>query len=163
MRAIGEKQWTGRTALCLFLAFFGVVFAANAAFIYLASVSWTGLATEDAYRKGVAYNQTIDRAAAQRALGWQTAVSLAPVDGGTHRLGLTLRDRADAPLNGRTVTATLRRPGVDDVIETALQWRDSGYYASDLVLPYPGQWDVRIEVARDPDQPYLIETRLWPN
>lgn len=165
MRAVGQKPWTGRTALWLFLAFFGVVFAANGVFLYLASASWTGLTTEDAYRKGIAYNRTIERAAAQRALGWQTAVSLEAAEGGARRLALTLRDRADAPIDGRTVKATLRRPGVaGGDIETALGWTAAGYYAADLILPYAGRWDVRIEIGRRSGElPYLIETQIWPN
>ncbi len=164
MRAVGERQWTGRTALFLLLAFFGVVFAANGVFIYLASASWTGLSTEDAYRKGIAYNQTIERAAAQQALGWQTAVSLEPAGGTTRRLTVSLHDRAGRPIDGRTVTAALRRPiSAGGDIEADLKGIGSGRYAADLPAAYDGAWDVRIEVARGAEVPYLIETRLWPN
>jgi nitrogen fixation protein FixH len=164
MSAARERRWTGRTALFLLLSFFGVVFAVNGVFIYLATVSWTGLSTEDSYRKGIGYNQTIERAAAQQALGWRTSVSLDALDDNTHRLTVTLRDRSETPIDGQLVTATLRRPGAaDGDIETVLKWIDSGRYAADLTETYDGQWDVRVEVARDRDLPYLIETRLWPN
>jgi len=164
VRAGGERQWTGRTTLFALLAFFGVVFAANGVFIYFASASWNGLSTEDAYRKGISYNRTIDRAAAQKALGWKTAVALETAGANTQRLTLNLRDRADRPIDARTVTATLRRPlSAGGDIETALDWVGAGQYAAQLALSYRGQWEVSIEVARGGDLPYLIEARLWPN
>ena len=162
MRPAGERPWTGRTALFLMLGFFGVVFAANGVFVYLATSSWTGLYTDDAYRKGLDYNQTIERAAAQQALGWRTSVSLDAVDQSTHRLTVLLNDRTERPLDNREVTATLRGTvSAGDDIAVPLNWTGSGHYSADVALPARGQWDVRVEVVRDSDVPYLIETRRW--
>lgn len=164
MKPASERPWTGRTALFLMLGFFGVVFAANGVFVYLATSSWNGLYTDDAYRKGLDYNETIARAAAQQALGWRTSVSLEPLDEQTHRLTVSLRDRAERPIENRAVTATLRRPvSASDDISVPLNWTGPGHYTADVTLPARGQWDVHVEVARDRDLPYLIEARLWPN
>ena len=164
MRTLGVREWTGRTVLFLILAFFGVVFAANGVFIYLATASWTGLSTEDAYRKGLAYNATIERAEAQAALGWQTALTLAAHGTGTQRLTLSLRDRAGRPIEGRSVTAMLRRPlNTGGDVAATLTWAGAERYAADLSLPQGGQWLVQVEIMRDDAPPYLIETRLWPN
>ncbi len=48
----------------LFVAFFAVVLAANGALIAIALGSFTGLTTEHAYDKGLAYNRTLGDGAA---------------------------------------------------------------------------------------------------
>ena len=58
----------------LFVGFFGLVFAVNAVMIGIALSTWTGLETRDHYRKGVAYNEVIDKQAAQQARGWQASL-----------------------------------------------------------------------------------------
>jgi len=164
MTARSERQWTGRHVLVLGLAFFGIVFAANGVMVYLASSSWTGLETEDAYRKGLAYNRVIERGEAQAALGWRTAVALDSLSPDGLRLTVSLNDRDARPLDGRTVAARLRSAqSADGDVEIALQWVGAGQYAADLVSSYRGRWEVRVEVDRGGQQPYLIETRLWPN
>ena len=49
---------------------------ANGAMIWLAFATWTGLETEGAYQKGLAYNRTLEEAEAQAALGWQVDLEL---------------------------------------------------------------------------------------
>ena len=49
-----------------FLGFFAVVLLANGAMIWLAFATWTGLETEGAYQKGLAYNRTLAETEAQR-------------------------------------------------------------------------------------------------
>lgn len=164
MRKTRQREWTGRKMLFLMLAFFGVVFAADGVFAYLATSSWTGRSTEDAYRKGLRYNQTIERAAAQQALGWQTAVSLEPLDDNTDRVTVSLRDNLDAPIDKQSIMATFRRPvSADQDIEIPLQWTGAGLYTADLALPFRGQWDVHVAVERVSEAPYSIEARVWRN
>ena len=91
-------------------------------------------------------------------------MSLDELDETTHRLTVLLNDRAERPIDNRVVTATLRRPvSAGDDIAVPLSWTGSGRYSADVMLPARGQWDVHVEVARDHDVPYLIETRVWPN
>lgn len=164
MSAMVERKLTGRMVLFGFLAFFGVVFAVNGVFIYFATVSWTGVSSDDAYRKGLAYNETIERAAVQQALGWRTAVSLETIDPETDRLTVLLRDQTDKPIDGQVLTATLRRPvSADEDIEVALKQSAAGAYTADLALPFRGQWGVYVDVARDDGEPYSIEARVWRN
>lgn len=151
-----EFRFTGRMALALFAAFFGVVFVVNGIFAYLATNSWRGLETNDAYQKGLDYNDTLARADAQRALGWRVDITL---DGA--RPVLRLVDKAERPLDGFEVTGVARRP-VDERADRTLAFvgRGDGVYRSDVVLTEPGQWDVRIEVARRDGEPFLIGQRL---
>jgi len=144
-------------ALLMFLGFFACVFLVNGIFVYYATDTWRGLDTKDAYVKGLAYNETLARAEAQRALGWQVSVAL---DG--DRPVLTLADRQGMPLDGLEVTGIARHP-VDEHGDQALAFLaiGRGIYRTDGVLPQKGQWDLRVEVARPDAVPFLIEQRLW--
>ena len=157
MNARPEFRFTGRTVLALFIGFFGVVFVVNGVFVWQATDTWRGLDTPDAYVKGLAWNATLERAAAQKALGWQIEVSL---DGA--RPVVRLFDRDGRPLGGLAVTGVARRP-VDEHADRALVLVGSGdgAYRADSDLPAHGQWDLRVEVARRDGPPFLIEQRLW--
>lgn len=156
------RQITGRTVLLGLMAFFAVVFAANIVFVWLANESWSGLSTEDAYRKGLAYNDTLARAEVQRALGWQASTDIRARADGRHELVVTLREREGRPVDGRTVTANFRWPvseGQD--FTTALAQVGPGEYRAAFTPPTLGQWNLHVEVARGDEAPFLIETRLW--
>ena len=157
------RPWTGRTVLYILLAFFGVMALANAVFVYLATDSWTGLAAEDAYRTGLAYNDTIARAERQNALGWRSTVELQRGAGTQARLVVSLVDAAGRPVASESVRAQFRRPVKKGHDFTAvLTPQADGGFAATVDMPLPGQWDVRIEIARAGAEPYLIEARLWP-
>jgi nitrogen fixation protein FixH len=150
-------RMTGRRTLALFIGFFGVIFVVNGIFVWVATDSWRGLDTPDAYLKGLAWNQTLERAEAQKALGWQVEVTL---DGA--RPVVRLRDSAGAPLDGLAVTGIARRP-VDEHADRTLELvgHGDGVYRADVTLPARGQWHLHVEVARRSGPPFLIEQRLW--
>lgn len=156
------RQITGRTVLLSFLAFFGVIFLVNGIFFWFASDSWTGLSTEDAYRKGIAFNDELARAEAQRLLGWTAATEFISAGPGEGRLVFALTSADGLPVRGRDVSATFRRPVSEGMDFAAnLESTGPGKYAADIAPPVPGQWDVRLEVSRPGALPYLVETRIW--
>ena len=53
------RELTGAHVLAGLFAFFGVMLAANGVFVYVATTTFSGLSTDDAYRKGLSYNETI--------------------------------------------------------------------------------------------------------
>ena len=57
----------GRLYPWIFVAAMGLVILVNAGMIYLAVHSFTGLATQDPYGKGLAFNRTLAAAQAQAA------------------------------------------------------------------------------------------------
>lgn len=157
------KVWTGRTFLFWIGGFFAVVFAANAVFLWLATDTWTGLAAENSYRKGVDYNQTLERAASQRALGWTVQTNFASNGDATGVLTLVVSEAGGAPVEGRVVVADFRRPVVEGMdFLMPLQATGGGQYRTAVEFPAPGQWDVRLKISRPDAQPYLVETRIWP-
>ncbi len=162
MNASGKTMLTGRHVLIAVLAFFGLVIAVNGIFVVLALQSWSGLSTDDAYRRGLTYNETLRQAEAQRALGWQARADLAPLADGRARLSIVFTDRADAPVDGLVIVGQLRRPsreGADRAVELASQ--GSGRYGTDVDLPLRGQWDLHLRADSADGKTFILEDRLW--
>ena len=63
------RRITGWTVFYGMVAFFGVIIAVNLTFVYFALDSWPGLTTQHAYEEGIAYNKTLEQAAAQLIAG----------------------------------------------------------------------------------------------
>ncbi len=135
-----------------FVAFFVIVFAANGLMVFFSFESWTGISTEDAYRRGIAYNRVLDEARAHEALGWKLTVDFEPrPDEGARRGRLLARlvDRDGAPLPGARVSARIVRP-THEGYDRSVTFEDlgGGRYEAALALPLPGQWEVRLDARR---------------
>jgi nitrogen fixation protein FixH len=131
----------------IFVAGMGIVIAVNGVMITFAIETFPGLSTDDAYRQGIGYNQTIAAARAQAARGWQVDMRFVPspdATGDTHGgdLTATFLDRDGHPLSTLDVRATLIRPTHrGDDVDIALERRAEGVYGGRVSLPFPGQWD----------------------
>jgi nitrogen fixation protein FixH len=144
------------------LAFFGLVIAVNGTFIALALWSWSGLSTDDAYRRGLAYNETLAEAEAQRALSWRAQAVLAPLENGGARLTVVFTDRAGAPVEGLAVSGDLRRPVRDDQDRAVdLVRAGPGRYGADVERLLSGRWDVRLRATSPGGAVFVLEDRLW--
>lgn len=130
-----------------FVGGFAVVFAANAIMVTFAMSSWTGLETQDAYRKGLAYNRTLDAERRESALGWRGVAAME-----AERLAVTLTDRRGEPVTAATVRAVFVRPtaeGHDFSVDLAEQ--GGGRYAAAVDVPLAGLWDIRTVARRGAD------------
>ena len=151
---------TGRHVLIAILAFFGVIFAVNGVMTYFALNTFSGLAVDDAYRKGLRYNQQIAAADAQTAKGWQGELVY---HDGPGVLRLVLVDKADLPLRNLRVEGVLGRPASaqEDRPIAFVQTTPGVYEASVGLLP-GGQWSARLAAYQGSEtMPYIIERRLW--
>ncbi|WP_083859421.1 FixH family protein [Oceanibaculum indicum] len=160
MSTTGEHR-RGRWYPWLFVGFFAVVFAVNAIMIGIALSTWTGLETRDHYRKGLAYNDVIDRQAAQQARGWQVSLGWTALEATRGELKVTLQDGSGNPINGAGVVVELRRPtdaGLDRLVP--LVARGDGFYAARETLPAAGNWNARL-VIRNGDDTHIQMERLW--
>ncbi len=155
---------TGYHVLWGMLGFFAVIIAVNAVFVYLALNTFTGLSEPDAYRKGLAYNQNLEEAEKQRALGWKVKVGAELDPGGEARFRIEAADKNDVALNGLRLSGTLRRP-TNEGFDRQVEFRavGDGRYAADLVLPLRGQWDLDLIAEDAAGQRYRQEQRLWLN
>ncbi len=134
---------TGRSVLWWVISFFTVIFIANFFFIYFALSSWTGLSTENAYEKGVHFNETLAKGEAQKKLGWRSSVAIAA----NNQLKVKLVDRTGAPLTGLNVYANLVRPvieGSDQKIRLSEAGR--GFYQAPVTFSHFGRWQVEVVV-----------------
>lgn len=122
-----------------FLAFFGVVFLVNGIFIYTAIKTQTGVVTEQAYEKGLAYNKTLEDAQNQPALKDKITYSQ-PV------LRWVLRDETDAPLLNGVAKGHMIRPVQDGHdFDISFISRGDGVYEAMVMPPLKGQWVVKLE------------------
>lgn len=143
-RAPAGRKLTGRHVLFAFLAFFGVIIAVNVVMVYSALSTFNGIETPDAYRKGLAYNQTLAEEASQASLGWSGKLELSA----DRKLRLTLTDKAGQPVPGLAVSAKLGRPATDREDE-ALQLAEvsPGLYEAAAGKVAAGNWVVALEAG----------------
>ena len=144
----------------LFVGGFAIVFVVNGIMLTIALDSFTGIETEQAYKKGLAYNEQIDAAERQAALGWQVALAAEQSGPGEARITLEIADSAGQPLDGAEVVASLIRPtqaGHDR--SEALPRSAPGRYGATVALPLEGLWDLRVEIRHERGR-YRVTERL---
>ena len=145
-----EQRRRDRWIPLSFFGMFACILVANGALVYYALNTWTGLGTDDAYVKGLAYNETLAASEAQAKQGWQAELDYranAPLAG---RLTLDLKDRHGTAIENAEVTALIVRPtheGHD--FPAALGQNGEGRYAADLNFPLAGLWEIRLEVVHE--------------
>jgi nitrogen fixation protein FixH len=162
MTAMANKEFTGRHLLIILISFFGVMLAVNAVFIYLALSTFSGLERPSAYQDGLKYNETIEEARAQDALGWSHKVALSPVG----RIELTVTGASGEPVPGLAVSGRIERPVATDTRrELVLSEVREGVYAADADGIGPGNWILTLSAAKarpgGKDAVYRLKERLW--
>lgn len=121
-----------------FVVFFAIVALVDGVMVTLAVRTNSGLVTDHAYEKGLAYNQIVSAKNAQDALGWDAETSW----DGVH-LNVRLRDRQHAEIKPETILAHFTRPaksGMDfkvDLLERGGR----------IAFPAKGVWDVRLFIT----------------
>lgn len=145
------KGWHVLVALVLF---FGIVIVTDAIFMVLAYRTFSGQVATNPYEAGLAYNRTLQDKARQDALGWSATLT---DTGGVLRV--TIADRAQRPVEGLKVTATLERPATEQGRRSVdLKAVDPGAYAAPITLD--GAWDVRVVAVGAAGARFTAERRL---
>lgn len=154
MNSVTEKhrtrRFTGWHFLIFIIGFFAVVITANVTMAYFALDTFSGLETEDAYRKGRDYNVTLQAAKRQEALGWQEKISLVKNGKGanaSHHITLTLRG-AETETDLKA-TLLVRRPAtdVDDQLITLVETTPATFEGVVKSLDV-GRWKLSLEVNK---------------
>lgn len=130
----------GGHVLTILVGFFATVAVVDGFMVYRAVSTFGGVETPDAYRKGVAYNESIAKDAEQSQLGWTDEIK---VIGEPHRLQVALRDKGESAIAGKHVVATVGRPATDryDVTLTLAETAP-GLYEAALPAASEGTWIV---------------------
>ena len=118
----------------IFVACMALVVAVNAGMVAAAISTYSGLAHDNAFGRGLAYNRLLEAQETQDRLGWRV-----DVDG--------------AALAGGRASLELRRP-VERLapVVVALEPRGEGELEGRVVLPRAGQWDARVSVRHGADR-----------
>lgn len=158
MKSIFSPPLTGWHILAMLVAFFGVIFAVNGVFVYVAEKSFSGLETRHPFTKGLDYNQKIADAEMQRKRGWHVSL-----DQSDKSLTIKYLDREGNPVDGLAVTAALSRAATDRYDHRqSLKALGEGRYSLALdTLPLRGEWLVRIEAQQVNEKNYIVDQTIF--
>ncbi|HUU25368.1 MAG TPA: FixH family protein [Methyloceanibacter sp.] len=149
----------GRHVLLGLIVFFGVMLAANSALVYYALETFSGGDRPDPYRSGLNYNDTIEAAKRQAALGWQGDIAYDDRQG---QLTLSVVDKAESPVTGLKLAATVSRAATDRE-DQAVEFNEvsPGVYGTDIGLA-PGLWVISLASREEGADPrYRLKRRLF--
>lgn len=145
------KRFTGWHMLAILIGGFGIVIAVNFTMAYYASSTFGGTVVDNSYVASQRYNDWLDEARRQDALGWSQEIE---------REGDRLVIRADngqGPLEGARISATAAHPlGRTPSVELRFEEIEPGRYRSTEPLR-PGRWQLRVEIARGSERKRLLE------
>jgi nitrogen fixation protein FixH len=146
---------TGWHVLFGLIGFFAVVGAADVYFATLAFRTFSGQVASNPYEAGEAFNETLERRAAQGQLGWRATVEAADRGG----VILSLRDAAGAPLEGLAIEGRLTRPataeGAQDLVFAA---KGQGRYVAAADLS--GAWDLVATATDAEGRTFELQDRI---
>lgn len=155
------KEITGRHVLFLVLGFFAVIIATDTWLVYKAVSTFGGIETDDAYRKGLAYNDRIAEERAQAALGWTKE---ARIEG--DELRVSIRDKDGKGVSNLQITAVTGRPATN-VKDRSLRLTEiaPGEYMASVGALDAGNWvavmEVREALSGSDRVVYQSKVRLW--
>ncbi len=118
-----------------FIAFFTFIAVVNIFMVSLAFKTFSGLVTDNAYKKGIEYNKVIAAAQNQERLGWNGTIKT-----NSNRISFILTDKNGIEIKPEKVTASFSRPskaGMD--FSQAIQQGDNY-----INFPLNGLWEVTI-------------------
>lgn len=123
-----------------------VVVAVNGVLVYAALTTFGGVTTPKAYERGRLYNEVLAEAVRQEALGWRITAQL-------HEgvLRVNAADRDGAPLAGE-LSGALLRPLDGERLPLDFAAAAPGVWIAAAPALRPGQWEVRLRLARGADR-----------
>ncbi|MCU0895282.1 MAG: FixH family protein [Rhodospirillales bacterium] len=168
MSAVARPRQRGWWYPWIFVGFMVLVVGVNAVMATLAVSTFPGLQAEDAYNKGLRYNDSLAAGREQERRGWRMTLQLKPLPAsgeGSRDAELTVAfvDREGQPLDRLEVEAALHRPTVAGFDRTLpLEPQGGGVYAGVVSLPFAGQWEARITGRRGADSHQTTQRLFLP-
>ena len=139
-----------------------IVVAVNGALVYFAATTWSGIAVDKAYERGLAYNQALAAQAKEAALGWTVEARLR-TDGPEPSLVVKAVDRAGQPLTDLQIEGTVERPlGAPEARRVTLPPVERGTYAAPLPSLESGQWDAHLAISRGDERLHVTQRLFRP-
>ena len=139
----------------------GVAVVVNLTLAYFATTTFTGLAVDKAYEKGLKYNNNIEAARTQADLQWNVTTEYkagsAPHQGSVL---VTYVDKNGKGVEGLEVQALIKRPNLaSSDMRVSFSHQGNGIYQANPAFPEPGQWDFDV-LAIGRDVTYQMQRRL---
>jgi len=157
-RQPGLNGWHVLVACVLF---FAAVFAINAALIYSAISTYSGVVASEPYRKGLFYNDRILADERQQRLNWLDTLTIDRAG----RVALTMTSADGHPILGLNVVATVGRPSTSrEDVQLSLSAGTAGLYQAQTKPLGAGSWIVSIEARASAElgEPiFRARRRIW--
>lgn len=141
----------------IFIAFFAVIIVVNLGYIYIAKKTWRGVATDQAYQKGLTYNETLKQEEKQKELGWNIGVKVENPQSKNLSLFVKIIDRNSFTVKDAIVEIFFKNPVQEGYDFSASPVSTGGAYIFDVTFPLKGQWDAIIVVKKGTDKIYLAK------
>lgn len=153
------REVTGRMVLICLIAFFGVVTAVNAVMIRAATSTFGGVETGSSYQAGLAFKRETEAAREQDARHWQVRADVR-LSGDRMVVEIDARDAGGKPIAGLVATAVLHHPTDARADHEVAVNETTGGHFHGTTIASPGQWDIRIELARDGERLFRSRSRI---
>lgn len=158
-RQPGLNGWHVLVACVLF---FAAVFAINAALIYSAISTYSGVVASEPYRKGLLYNDRILADERQQRLNWLDSLTIDRAG----RVALAITSADGRPILGLNVVATVGRPSTsrEDIQLSLSAGTAAGLYQAQTKPLAAGSWIVSIEARASAElgEPvFRARRRIW--
>ena len=145
-------KYNNKSIFFIFAGFFFVFIVVDISYIYIAQKTWRGVSTEDSYRKGLKYNQTIAAVEEQKKLDWDLQLEYKSFGQKTGELQVILLDN-NKPITDANLIVNIKRP-VQEGQDFSINLKFNSItqkYQSFIKFPLIGQWDLEIVVVRGGD------------
>lgn len=148
----------GWHVFAILVGFFLTVAAVDGIMITKAVSTFSG-DTADAYRKGLAYNQTLQEEEVQDRLGWRESRTF---DSHTGRLSISLADENRQPVEGLRVRASIGR-ATTDIFDRRIELAPAGNgtYVADIAGLAEGSWTLSVTASENDKVAYRSRARIW--
>ncbi|MFT6559091.1 FixH family protein [Sneathiella sp.] len=162
MESAIPRKLKGIHVFYMLAGFFGVMFAVNGVFVYFALTSFSGISVQDAYKKGLSYNEEISRFEDQQARGWKTDLVVEILEDKKVFLSLTVSDKQNQKINDIGASLLVSRPAREDQDQLFTMVPTRAGFELETTFAEPGQWDLLITLKGGGfDKPYRVEKRIW--
>ena len=147
-----KREFTGKHSAAIIVSGFAIIIAVNLFMATLAVRGFGGVIVENSYVAGQEFNDWLDAAEEQEALGWSVEMTRS-------ENGHLLIDTTSVP-DGATVTAEARRPlGQPESKSLSFIEATPGNHVSLEPLD-TGRWIVRLKVASPKGEAWSTEEQL---
>ena len=156
-----QTRLDGRHVLLAVVAFFVAVLAVNAAMIYAALSTYSGVTAAEPYRKGLHYNERVSASERQEQLNWKDVANIEP----NGKVTLSIVGADGQPIRNLSVDLSIGRPTTNrHDRKLRLLAQEAGGYGAQIAPFEPGAWIIDVEAratATDEEPIFRSRRRLW--